>query len=410
VHGKAKGGRVCGGNFVAGAFLYHFAFLMQSARVRIEGKAWYVRSRRQTMAYWGCSERQYKKAMGFLRDEGLIETRYTAGFGKPQALRTTAFRLTEKAMEAIESESQYQSRSLEAHEAQTVDEELCDSTKEVTGKGNQERLDRDTADPASRDTVGPTSRDPSGPIHIKNKSESRRDEGSYSRRSRNANSAQDTILQESSRKEPKAKIDPKEVERVFVEARLKFIDEHPKTFGPEDRFHIAWGPRVFRMANQFTRKIQIAAAEAGIEVDPLAVVAQCVDRWRVFREYAFDKYRVKMAEKPVMPSLLAAVQPAVEFYLQRKSEKAQYRPKLSLEEVLASVGPPDPPRANTPTCEEEDTIDVDDEGDVIETSSPLNASPGPTPASPAKVEGANVSLADGPRPRGIPVKRPEKKA
>jgi hypothetical protein len=223
---------------------------------RIEGKGWYVHSRRQTMAYWGCSERQYKKAMGLLRDEGLIETRYTAGFGNSQALRTTAFRLTDKAVEAIESERQYQRRSLEAQEALPVDGELCDGAREVAAKRNEEYPGRDTADLASRDDVGPTSRDAVDPIHIKKRSESRRDQGSYLRRSRNANSTQGQIpKQESARKESKAKIDPKQVERVFVEAQLKLIDEHPRRFEPKDRFHIAWGPRLFRMANQFTQKI-----------------------------------------------------------------------------------------------------------------------------------------------------------
>ena len=116
--------RVCGGNFVAGIFLYRIAFLTPKARVRIEGKAWYVHSRKQTMAYWGCSERQYKKAMRFLRTEGLIETRYTAGFGKPQALRTTAFRLTDKAIEAIELETQCELRSREQQKALSIDEEF----------------------------------------------------------------------------------------------------------------------------------------------------------------------------------------------------------------------------------------------------------------------------------------------
>jgi hypothetical protein len=41
--------RVCGGNFVAGAFLYQFAFLMPKARVRIDGKAM-VRPFAQTYA------------------------------------------------------------------------------------------------------------------------------------------------------------------------------------------------------------------------------------------------------------------------------------------------------------------------------------------------------------------------
>jgi hypothetical protein len=402
--------RVCGGNFVAGAFLYQFAFLMPKARVRIGGKAWYVRSRRQTMAYWGCSERQYKKAIRFLRDEGLIETRYTAGFGSAQALRTTAFRLTDKAMEAIESEAQYQRRSLKGQEALPVDEESRESAGDVTARRNEEYLGRDTADLSSRDTVGPTSRDAVDPIHIKKRSESRRDQGSYLRRSRNANSTQGQIpKQESARKESKAKIDPKQVERVFVEAQLKHIDEHPKLYGPKDRVHIPWGPRLFRMANQFTRNTQIAAAEAGIEVDPLAVVAKCVDRWSRFREYAFDKYRVKMAEKPVMPSLLAAVQPAAEFYLREREKTTKFRPKMTLAEMFPSDKPLPSPRADTPAYEEGTSVDVDHESNVIDTSPQLNASPAPAPTSPERLEDANVALAHALLwPKGIPVKRPKK--
>jgi hypothetical protein len=416
--------RVCDGDFVAGAFLYHFAFLMPKARVSIEGKPWYVRSRKQTMDYWGCSERQYKKAMRFLREQGLIETRYTAGFGNTQALRTTAFRLTDKAMEAIESEARYQYRSLEEQKALPVDEESCDSGREVTARRNEERPGRDTADLASRDAVGPTNRDAVGPtsrdavdpIHIKKRSESERseserDELSYLRRSRNANSSQGKIPQEFARKELKAKIDPKQVERVFVEAQLKFIDKYPKMYGPKDRVHIAWGPRLFRMANQFTRKIQIAAAEAGVEVDPLDVVAKCVDRWSTFREYAFDKYRVKMAEKPVMPSLLAAVQPAIEFYLRERESTARFRPKLPrLAEMYRSDKPSTSPRADRPICEEGTLVDVDDQGHVIDTSPQLNASPAPAPTSPERLENANVAFAQAYLwPRGIPGKRPEKK-
>jgi hypothetical protein len=120
--------------------------------------------------------------MRFLRDEGLIETRYTAGFGKAQALRTTALRLTDKAMEAIESEAQNQRRLLEEQKALAVDGEFCDSAREVTTKRNEARSGRDTADlairdavgPTSRDAVGPTSRDAVDPIHIKKRSESER--------------------------------------------------------------------------------------------------------------------------------------------------------------------------------------------------------------------------------------------
>jgi hypothetical protein len=416
--GKRRAGpgvyvRVCGGDFVAGAFLYQFAFLMPKARVRIEGKAWYVRSRKQTMDYWGCSERQYKKAMRFLREQGLIETRYTAGFGNTQALRTTAFRLTDNAMEAIESEARYQYRSLEEQKALPVDEESCDSGREVTARRNEERPGRDTADLASRDAVGPTNRDAVGPtsrdavdpIHIKKRSESERseserDELSYLRRSRNAKSI---LQQECSRKGVKAKIDPKEVERVFVEA------EHRNACRPEDRVHTPWGPRLFRMANQFTRKIQIAAAEADMEVDPLDVVAKCVDRWPSFREFAFDEYGVKMAEKPVMPSLLAAVQPAIRFYLRQRERAAKFKRKLpTLAEMFrASTSPP----ADSPICEEGTLVDVDDQGDVIDTPSPPNAAPAPpaTPASPAMVEGTNVALTEAPRVRGILIRRPTKK-
>jgi hypothetical protein len=400
--------RVCGGNFVAGAFLYQFAFLMPKARVRIDGKAWYVRSRRHTLSYWGCSERQYKKAMRFLRDEGLIETRYTAGFGNAQALRTTALRLTDKAMEAIESEAQNQRRLLEEQKALPVDEEFCDSAREVTTKRNEARSGRDTADLASRDAVGPTSRDAVDPTHIKKRSESRRDELSYLRRSRNANSDQGILEQECPRKGSKAKIDPKQVERVFVEAQLKHIDEHPKLYGPKDRVHIPWGPRLFRMANQFTGKIQIAAAEAEIEVDPLEVVAKCVERWPSFREFAFDNYRVKMAEKPVMPSLLAAVQPAIEFYLRERERTARFRPKLpTLAEMYRSDKRSTSPRADSPVCEEGTLVNVDDQGDVIDTSPPPNAAPAlqAPSASPAIVEGANVALGDAARPALAWIKR-----
>jgi hypothetical protein len=398
--------RVCGGDFVAGSFLYRMAFLMPKARIRIEGKAWYVNSRRQMMAYWGCSERQYKKAIRFLRTEGLIETRYTAGFGKPQALRTTAFRLTDKAIEAIESETQCELRSREQQKALSIDEESCDTAREVSARRNEQFPGRDTADPSGRSAIGPSSRDAVDPIHIKKRSESERDELTYLRRSRNANSDQGILEQECSRKGSKAKIDPKEVERVFVEARLKSIAKYPKMYGPKDRVHIAWGPRLFRMANQFTRKVQIAAAEAGIEVDPLDVVAKCVDRWSSFRESAFDKYRVKMAEKPVMPSLLAAVQPAVEFYLRERERTVRYRPKLPrLAEMYGRDKPSTSPRSDSPICEEGTLVDVDDQGDVTDTSPQLNASPAPAPTSPERL----VALAQAYLwPRGMPGKRPEK--
>jgi hypothetical protein len=419
--------RVCGGDFVSGGFLYQIAFLMRNARVRIDGKHWYVRSRTQTMAYWGCSERQYKKAMRFLREKGLIETRYTAGFGKAQALRTTAFRLTDKAMKAIESEARNQRRSLEERKSLYLDAESCDSAGDSITRGNEEFPGRDTADPASRNNIGPTSRDAVDPIHIKRRSESGRDGLSYLRRSRNAKSF---LEQECSRKGVKAKIDPKEVERVFVEA------EHRNACRPEDRVHTPWGPRLFRMANQFTRKIQIAAAEAGMEVDPLDVVAKCVDRWRYFREFAFDEYGVKMAEKPVMPSLLAAVQPAIRYYLPQRERAAKFRPKLprlsemfrsdnpstsppadsllrqrekpnfkpmTLKELVSRYEPLTPPRTDTQTCEEGTLVDND--GNVIDTSSPPSAAPPSaapappaTPASPAILDGANVALADAQRP------------
>jgi hypothetical protein len=76
--------RVCGGNFVAGAFLYQFAFLMPKARVRIDGKAWYVRSRRHTLSYWGCSERQYKKAMRSCVTRGLLRRATRLGLATPR--------------------------------------------------------------------------------------------------------------------------------------------------------------------------------------------------------------------------------------------------------------------------------------------------------------------------------------
>jgi hypothetical protein len=310
-------------------------------------------------------------------------------------------------MEAIESEAQNQRRLLEEQKALPVDEEFCDSARKVTTKRNEARSGRDTADLASRDAVGPTSRDAVDPIHIKKRSESGRDGLSYLRRSRNANSDQGILEQECPRKGSKAKIDPKQVERVFVEAQLKHIDEHPKLYRPKDRVHIPWGPRLFRMANQFTGKIQIAAAEAGIEVDPLAVVAMCVDRWRYFREYAFDNYRVKMAEKPVMPSLLAAVQPALEFYLRRREQDVKYKPRMTLKELVASFEPLPSPRTDTQTCAEGTLVNVDDQGDLIDTSSPPNPAPAPpaTPAPPAILEDANVALGDAARPTLAWIKR-----
>jgi hypothetical protein len=69
------------------------------------------------------------------------------------------------------------------------------------------------------------------------------------------------------------------------------------------------------------------------------------------------------------------------------------------------------PRVDTPTCEEGTLVDVDNEGDLIGTSSPLSGAPAmaATAASPAMVDGANVGLTEAPRPRGILIKRPNKK-
>ena len=97
--------RVCRGKPWAGLFLYRMAWQLPKATTVIDGKLWYVHSRKQTITYWGCSKRQYDKAIAFLRGEGLIETCYAAAVGGNQSLRNTAFRLTDRAMARIEFEA-----------------------------------------------------------------------------------------------------------------------------------------------------------------------------------------------------------------------------------------------------------------------------------------------------------------
>jgi hypothetical protein len=62
--------RVCRGNAWAGMFLYRMAWLCAKAKIEINGKKWFVHSRDQAMAYWGCSKWTYDLTMRFLRENG----------------------------------------------------------------------------------------------------------------------------------------------------------------------------------------------------------------------------------------------------------------------------------------------------------------------------------------------------
>ena len=144
-----------------------------------------------------------------------------------------------------------------------------------------------------------------------------------------------------------------------------------------------------------------------------------------------------MAEKPVMPSLLAAVQPAIEFYLRQHERTDRFKPKTLAELVRTDKSPTSPPadsllrqpekrnfkpltlkelnsryeprtsaRTDTQPCEEGTLVDND--GNMIDTSLPPSVAPAPptTPASPAILHGANVALADAPSPALSWIKKP----
>jgi hypothetical protein len=80
------------------------------------------------------------------------------------------------------------------------------------------------------------------------------------------------------------------------------------------------------------------------------------------------------------------------------------QPKSAL---VASFEPLPSPRTDTQTCEEGTLVNVDDQGDLIDTSSPPNPAPAPpaTPAPPAILEDANVALGDAARPTLAWIKR-----
>jgi len=337
--------RVCKGDFVAGIFLYQMAFLMQRARVTIDGKRWYVRTRWEAMDYWGCSERKYKNAMRFLRDEELIETRYTASFGSSQALRTTAFRLTEKAENEIAYETQCWRRT---YEDDTIDERTCDVDKEVVtagvrqhpGRAAVDRTDQDGIGPIDRDAVGPPGRDTVVPTQYNDSGrdsdrDSEREGNSYLRRESAAKKTGTILEQEDTRKERSGKISGDDIEQVFRGAWVRFV-------GDPHAYWAGWPRKNFRAARLFVKRIQERPVENGRNIDPLAVIDECVTYWRMFREYAFDKHSHKLPEAPNMLSLLGGIQPAVEFYLRHVEfhERSNARPKFTLATLNRRPTPP----------------------------------------------------------------------
>jgi hypothetical protein len=313
--------RVCNGNAWAGLFLYRMAFLVPRALRVIDGKLWYVQSREQALTYWGCSQKMYDKTMRFLRSNGLIETRYSTSFKDRAAMRTTAFRLTELAINRVQYEAVQGRRAKD--EDVVVGEQMHeeDIVKGVLGSADLRDNGRTHGGATGRIHGGATGRIHSGCEQVK-EIEKGREERKDLLRLRGVKADSKILGKESLRKGVGERLPNSLIRDTFRDARAKFINDQHKDFFP------GWGDKEFRAGRLFCRKIQEANAQNKQDIDPLAVITRCVERWEFFREFALDEYKHKLPEQPFMLALLGALEPAIAYYLQGQAKVLKFQPKL----------------------------------------------------------------------------------
>lgn len=328
--------RVCRGNSWAGIFLYRMAWLMPKAKVRLDDKNWYIQSRDQAMLYWGCSKKQYDKAMKFLRAEGLVEVRYLTGLGAGSGMHTTAFRVSDRALDRISFEDS-QSRRMHAEEGDLVPKNKGEKTVAEVVSGTANCLDGGAVDWPHTEAVNCLD---GGAVNIRR--DSRSNERIDSLRGRSRAKKQGYVIgQESTRKELPERLKYYAVEEAFREARSKFVAENQGMFVGAEKMHKKWAEkgRESGAGNLFVRTLQTSAHASDMEFDPLEVIRVCVEQWSRFREFAFDGYHVKMGEKPTILSLAGAVEPAAHYYLRYAEEQkeASFKPKKK-KVTLADLG------------------------------------------------------------------------
>lgn len=263
---------VCGGDLSAGVLLQRMAFLHDKATLVKDDQRWYVSTRLEIMKACGLTERRYKDALSYLKAEDLIEVTYAASFTHGASLRTTAFRVTEKAR------------------AKLV-EKVGTSKKVPTGGDVVIPTGSPDVVPTGGDTYVPTTK-----------------EISYS------SSYQSNYSDEQSSTAKKATSGP--VEKAFREVVV---------LSKPDHFHVSWNGRLKLTAKRFATAV---GPEKVVEI-----TKACIADWSAFVAFAKKSSKLSFPEEPNLISLAMHAEAAVNFTLDRKTHGVDSSKLKKLSEI-----------------------------------------------------------------------------
>jgi hypothetical protein len=256
---------ICGSGptaYYAGNLLYRMMFLHDRSEVVLDGKRWYIQSREELMRDLGLSVHMYKTALAKLKELEFVEVTYTQSLKKQAALRTTAFRVTEKARCAILERTNHPTGWA------TV---LPTGQADVLPTGGQTRLPTiELEDIKSSDAVVIGAR----------KNALRKSEAYRSKKSSEG-------------------VKQKDVEEVWREGVKEF---------DSDYYHAPWFNREKAMAKRLIKAVG--------EENVIAVVRACTTRWPEFVAEAEKSSKYHFTQKPNLGALLMHASAALTFTTQ----------------------------------------------------------------------------------------------
>jgi hypothetical protein len=265
---------ICGGSLYAGVLLERMMYLYDHSKVVVDGVRWYVRSKENLMEDTGLSRRHYDRAVDRLKELGYVEFRYLPSLvkGEHAHLRTTAFRVLEKAKAAM-IEGAKKPKNVPTDESHGV--------------------------PAGQYIGGLTSSTHTVPTYKK-----------YI-----IKPLIDVHNTDVSVGTPKG-AGVQEIERAFREGT--------KSFDP-DYFHVSWTIKTKGIAKQLATKL------GG---DALEVVRCCTENWTEFRDAAKQSSTTPIPVKPSLFSIVFHASAALSFTKLQTSSKSVLKPQKTAKDFL----------------------------------------------------------------------------
>jgi hypothetical protein len=264
--------------YYAGNLLYRMMFLHDRSEVVLDGKRWYIQSREELMRDLGLSLHMYKTALAKLKELEFVEVTYTQSLKKQAALRTTAFRVTEKARCAVLERTNHPTGQA------TV---LPTGGTTVLPTGQQTRLPTiELEDINSSDSVVIGAR----------KNALRKSEAYRSKKS-------------------SGRVKQKDVEEVWREGVKAFDSGY---------YHAPWFNREQAMAKRLIKAVG--------EDRVLEVVRQCTTRWPEFVAEAEKSSKYHFTQRPNLGALLAHASAALSFATKPSYVHVQQGAKKSLKD------------------------------------------------------------------------------